>query len=251
MKVVCHNQKMLDAVINEMDRLLAEKGSIYVDFGKEVLKKTNRQLGFYFGAIVDSIKEFYEEQGIEYDTDEIKENFYQAISPKKTITQFNGKIYEVPKRISEMNREEMTEFIDMSLWLCDNANAFQGLVLHPSIRHTWIRHITNEDIRNLNIGKFPKDCKEYLQHLRNQACIVCGRHNMSEAHHLRINGTAGTSIKPPDYMCVSLCRNCHRDYHTKGHKWFEEQCSWITKYLSLYYFCTINFSRFYYKGVKK
>lgn len=251
MKIVCHNQRMLDTVIQELDRLLEEKGSIYIDFGKETPKKTSKQLGFYFGSIVDSIKDFYEEQGIEYEVDEIKENFYQAISPRKTVIQFNGKKYEVPKRISEMILEEMANFIDRSIWLCDNAKAFQGLILHPSIRHTWIRHIKEDDLRNLNVKNLPMCSQEYLQYLRGQACIVCGRQHMSEAHHLRIGGTAGTSTKPPDYMCVSLCRNCHRDYHTKGHQWFEQQCQWISKYISFYYFCICNFSRWYYKGVKK
>lgn len=242
-KIVCKNERMLDTVISEIYRTLEEKKEVYVDFGEPYKPKTKKQLGFYFGAIVDSIIDFMNGKGIVYNQNEVKENFYQAISPKKTIRQFNGKEYEVPKHISDFDRKEMSEFIDKSIWLCENAHAFAGLVLHPSIKYTWIQHIDASEIRHIDISKFPRKCPEYLEHTRKQACICCGCQNRTEAHHLKEAGKSGVAYKVDDWEDIPLCKNCHRDYHIKGKGWFESQMQWLLKYMSLEDFCVINFNR--------
>lgn len=247
MKTVCYNQNMLDKVMLDMVDSFQKNGELYVDYGKPFKEKTLRQLGFFFGAIVDSIIDFYSEKGIEYSVDEVKENFYQAISPKKTITQFNGKTYDVPKRISEMSLEEMSLFIDRAIWLCDNAKAFSCLILHPSIRYTWIRNVSDLELMQINKQKFPRTCREYLEYTRKQACLVCGVQNMSEAHHLKEAGRSGVGYKADDVFVVPLCRECHLKYHTKGKEWFNKQVDWITKYMSMTDFCLCCFNRYYFR----
>ena len=247
MKTIIYNDKMLDTVFSEMYRMFNEYKELSVEFGKPYKDHSLRQLGFFWGAIVDSVIDFYHQQGIKYSPDEVKTNFYQAIAPRKTITQFNGKQYETWKSISEMSLEEMSEFIDKSIWLCDNARAFQGLILHPSIRYTFIRHIGQNELRSIDTGKFPRKCPEYLEHIRKQACICCGRFGC-EAHHLKETGKSGVAYKVDDWETVPLCNSCHREYHIKGKQEFMENLKWITKYLSLEDFCVVNFNRWFVKG---
>jgi hypothetical protein len=242
MKIICHNQRMLDTACQEMYRLLKENGELALDFDKPYKDKTKLQLGFFFGAIVKSIVSFYKDKGIEYSQDEVKTNFYQAISPRKTVTQFNGKQYETWKHISEMSLEEMSEFIDKALWLCDNAHAFQGLVLHPSIRYTWIRHLTDQEIIELNKAPHERHSPEYLEYQRKQCCLVCGRYGC-EAHHIKEPNKSGVAYKADDVYAIPLCPECHRMYHTIGKEWFNEQIDWILKYISIDDFCLCCYNR--------
>jgi 5-methylcytosine-specific restriction endonuclease McrA len=248
MQVVVYNEKMLDKVCIDLYAKLKEYGELSVCYEKPFKYKTKKQTAFYFGALVKSIVEFYLEQGNEYTPDEVKTNFYQAIAPRKTITQFNGKQYETWKSISKMSLEEMSEFIDKSIWLCDNAKEFKGLILHPSIRYTFIRHLEPLDVHSINTGAFPSKCHEYLEYALKQACLVCGVCHQSEAHHLKEVNQSGVGYKVDDWEVIPLCKECHRNYHTQGKGWFNEQVKWITKYLSIEDFCAVNFNRWLMKG---
>lgn len=240
-KLIAYNEKMLDVACAEMYRQFKEYGCLSVEFGKPFKEKTRNQNNFFWGAIVESVKDFFKQQGIEYSQEQIKDNFYHAIAPRKIITQFNGKQYETWKHISEMSVEEMSEFIDKSIWLCDNARAFQGLVLHPSIRYTWIRHITNEELRNMPPVKARKDA-EYISYVRKQSCLCCGKYGC-EAHHIKQAGITGTSYKADDWEAIPLCQDCHRAYHIKGKEWFEEQMAWLLRYISMTDFCKCCYNR--------
>lgn len=247
-KLVIHNEAMLNKAVGEMYRLLEEKKAINLDFGEVYKDTTQKQLGFIFGALIDSVIAFYLEKGIKYTVDEAKNNFYQAVSYldedfRKKVRRFNGDEYEVPLRLSEMDREATAKFIDKCIWLIDNAKPFRGMKLAPDIRNTWIRHITQDDLRDINEKAFLYSDKEYMSYVRSQACLVCGCHNGIEAHHLRIEGMGGTAKKPPDWMVVPLCQSCHRMYHIKGHQWFLEQVRWLVKYLSLKEYLLCNYNR--------
>lgn len=247
MKILAKNERMLEVAISEMYRLLNEYGELAIDFEKPFRPKSKRQNNFFWGAIVSSVLDYYERKGITYSPDEIKCNFYQAIAPKKTITQFNGKQYETWKSISEMSLEEMSEFIDKAIWLCDNAKAFSGLVLHPSIRYTYIRHLDFEEKRNADSYIPPMRDNEYLSFIRKQACIWCGKNNCSHAHHMRIGGKGGVSIKPSDAYCVPLCPVCHNRIHLKGVDEFLKDAKWITKYVSFEIFLKMNYMKWRFK----
>ena len=54
----------------------------------------------------------------------------------------------------------------------------------------------------------------YIEWIRNQPCLVCGE--SSDPHHVRIDGNAGTGIRPPDSYCIPLCFTHHRYYHDNG-----------------------------------
>lgn len=247
-KTTIYNERQMDVIMSDMANKFREYGSLSVDYGKPFKDSTKQQFGFIFGALIDSVIEFYKSRGEVWGVDEVKENFYQACAYlderlKKQVTRFNGEKYEVPKRLSEMDCETTSVFIDKCIYLIDHAKCFEGLYLHPSIRYTWIRHITQDDIDGLRFVDFPRHDKEYLQYLRGQACLWCGCNQNVDAHHMRINGAAGIGIKPTDANCVSLCRKCHIRFHTKGIESFLQDCEWLTKYVDFATFLRLCYSR--------
>lgn len=247
MKIIAYNEKQLNTAVKDIYQEYTKNGSIYLDYGKPYKEHTLKQLGFFFGALVDSVIRYFAELGESWSVEDVKENFYQASayacdSLKKKCRRFNGEEYVVPKRLSEMSVEEASIFIDTCIRLIDKAHCFDGLILHPSIRYTWIRNITSDDIFNMRDVKFPRTDKEYLAHLRNQACLCCGRYLDVEVHHLKDAGKTGMAYTADDWFTIPLCRDCHLiEYHTNGREEFEEKLKWITKYIDLENFCKINY----------
>ena len=59
--------------------------------------------------------------------------------------------------------------------------------------------------------KKPYRNANYLDFIRDKACLLCG-YPVSSAHHVRrLRWGAGTSIKPHDYCTIPLCEvnQCH------------------------------------------
>lgn len=255
MQLVAYNQPQLDMIIRDVYRQFDTYQSLAITYDKPARDKTRDQLGFFFGALVKNIQSFFKERGIDYSTDEIKENFYSAAAYlndalSKTVRRFNGKTCLVPKRLSEMTLEEANAFIDQCLNLVDHSPVFDGLVLHPSIRYTWVRKIDSDHIRNLPpTGTLPRHDPVFLEYTRKQACLWCGRANQSEAHHLKLPGLSGTAEKSPDWCAVPLCHDCHiGQLHQSGTDAFLKDIAWITRYLDLTDFCKINYLRWHNKG---
>ena len=249
MQITVYNSKQLDVVMRDMLNKFDTCKSLAISYDKPFKDKTLKQLGYIFGGLIDSVIDFYAEQGVKWTQDEVKENFYQACSKLddlfiNVVRRFNGDSYQVPKRLSEMNVEEASIFIEKCIYLIDHAKPFKGLVLHPSLRYTWIRRINDVDLMLLNDCKLPRSCPEYLEHTRKQACLCCGRANMSEVHHLKLTGESGTGYKADDWLTIPLCRECHiEDLHQHGQETFYKNFEWITKYISLTDFCKVRYLR--------
>lgn len=248
MKTIIYNSRQLDVIIKDIYTQFNELGELAVDYGKPYKDITKNQLGFIFGALIDSVIEFYKKQGEIWQVEEVKENFYQACSYlderlRKQVTRFNGEVYQVPKRLSEMDRETTSLFIDKCIYLIDHAKNFTGMYLHPSIRNTWIRHITTDDIEQLRFVNFPRQDKEYLSFEHKEPCMWCGKFADIEVHHLKELGYTGTAYKADDWLSLPLCKDCHIAYHTQGKAEFEKAMQWITKYINLVDFCKLRYNR--------
>ena len=242
MKITCYNEEQLDKIFKKAyeDLLLKKAVNITVeDYHKPT---TRKQIGFWFAGLCGAVKDFYyQKTGEVWSEEAIKDIFYQALSPKIKMTRLNGQTMEHPLHISEMDREQMSKFIDDSLRLIERANCFKGLILHPSTRFCWVHNITPEDIRIIDVNKFPRKNPEYLEYVRGQCCLSCGQYGC-EAHHIRETEEAGVARKANDWETISLCPTCHRFYHTKGQEWFKKQIHWILKYMDLEDFCKINYN---------
>lgn len=242
MKITIYNEATLDNVCKEMYTLLGEKKAINLSYEEYHKPKSKKQLGFFFAAICDAVVDFYHKQGLdEWTTNAVKELFYQAVSPKRKMIRFNGDVYDYSLRISEMDMKQMSDFIDNVLILIERAPCFKNLILTPDVRYCWVHNITSDDLNILRF-KGPRKCPEYLEYRRKQCCIVCGAYGC-EAHHLRETEESGVARKADDWQTISLCREHHRMYHTKGNKWLEQQIGWILKYMTLEEFCYICYNR--------
>lgn len=248
--MIAYNANMLDAIMADMYDKFMEYGELAVTYNKPFKEKTLKQLGFFFGAIVSSIQEFLKEKGEEWSVDVIKDNLYQGCATynpllNKQVRQFNGDFYNVAKRLSDMNVDEANVFIDTCIFLIDKSKSFEGLVLHPSIRYSWVKNITQEQLKEINALTCPQIDREYLAHQRKQACLWCGKANISETHHLRGANIAGTGLKASDVFAIPLCSDCHRGVlHQQGINGFMKACEWITKHISIEDFCLCNYYRF-------
>lgn len=250
MQITVYNEKMLDAVVKDLYSKFNEYKSLNISYDKPEKPKTKSQLGYFFGGICKSIKEFYEKQGNDMFTkDEIKNNMYNGCSQLNDRLlchqhKFNGEVYTVPKTLSNMTSEEAGMLIDASIRLIDNSNYFEGMILHPSLRYTWVRHLGKEDMNQLKFEQCPRIDKEYLAHIRKEACIWCGKSNCSEPHHLKIAGESGEAYKSPDWLTVPLCHDCHIGcLHQNGADDFKRSLSWITDYVDIKTFCKANYLR--------
>lgn len=249
MQVTAYNARQLDVIVRDMMTQFNVNKSLSISYGKPYKDKTLKQLGYVFGGLADAVSDFFfEQEGVKREKDDIMEGFYLSCAKLdnrlcRMVRGVDGE-YEVPKRLSTMSVEDASVFIDKCLWLIDNANCFKGLILHPSLRYTWVRHVTADELQRANDFKFPRLCPEYLEETRRQACIWCGRMNASEPHHLKIAGQSGTSYKADDWLTVPLCHDCHiAELHQHGEKKFNEGIQWITKYISLVDFCRMRYIR--------
>lgn len=243
MKTTIYNEEQLDAIFKKAYDDLMVKKAVNITIEDYHKATTLRQLGFWFSCICSAVRDFYHLRGEEgWTTSAVKDLFYQTLSPKVKMVKLNGEVYEHPLHISEMNREQMSKFIDDSLLLIERANCFKGLILHPSVRFCWVHNITKEDIRNIDYKSFPRKCPEYLEYVRGQCCLCCGQFGC-EAHHIRESEEAGVARKADDWETVPLCKLHHFAYHNKGREWFEDKIHWILKYMDLDDFCKVNFNR--------
>lgn len=68
-------------------------------------------------------------------------------------------------------------------------------------------------------------CKAYLEWLRTQPCIVCGRQpseylSVMAAHQNLTKNAKGISTKVDDTWALPVCTECHRREHNAGVKTF-------------------------------
>lgn len=69
-----------------------------------------------------------------------------------------------------------------------------------------------------------RECPAHRNWVRGFACSFCGHmgteRNPIEAAHVRLGTNGGTSLKPSDKWCVSLCADCHARQHKVGERTF-------------------------------
>ena len=249
MKAVIYNDRQLGCIIKDVYQKFNEfGGQLSIEYNKPYKDKTKNQLGFIFGALIDSIQEYFKNNGERWTKKEIKNELYYLCSKYderfvEQIRHLDGKTEHQIISLSEMDREMTACFIDRCLWLIDNLDCFNGLILHPSIRYTWIRHIEQDDIDQLRMVNFPRVDKEYISFEHSEPCFWCGKMTDIQVHHLKELGYTGTAYKADDWLSVPLCQDCHLAYHTNGKQAFEDGIEWITKYINIVDFCKLRYNR--------
>lgn len=254
MQVIVNNMKQLEVVFLDMVQKFKEYGNkLLVLYDKPYRDKTKKQLGYFFGVINDAIKEYYIELGLmkrDDDADFIREELYDNClffedMPFIFVRDYRtGQSRKMPKRISSMSIEEMSMFIDRCIFMIDNLKHFEGLVLHPSVRYTWIRNVTHEEMLSAKNSNLPREDRDYLAHTRKLACLWCGKVEGSEAHHMKKAGDTGAGYKSDDWFSVPLCMDCHiKGLHQHGVDDFYRDCEWITNHIDFEMFCRMRYLR--------
>lgn len=245
MKITLYNReqikKAFEYTLQEFDKGFIKGANFVLEmFEKD---KTKEQLGFFFGGIAGAISK---QKSLK--PDEVKLMFYKAVAElddtfKIEFTDIMGKPSISHKTISTMKVDEMALFIDRCLFLIDNSEYLKDVILHPSLRYSWIHNITKEDLKNIYHSPAKKDL-EYLEHTRKESCICCGIANHSEPHHLRIDVLGGMGLKPSDVYVIPLCRNCHQTIaHEQGNYTLLDELKWITERMTMQEFLTIKYNR--------
>lgn len=233
-------RKAFEYTLQQFDKgLLKGANFILEPFIKD---KTKEQLRYFFGCIAKAINE---QRGLKIENAKLM--FYDAVAKfddnfKVEFTDINGNEQISHKTISDMKVDEMSLFISHCLFLIDHSDYLNDIILHPSIRYSWIYSISKQDLMNIN-RNLPRIDREYLEHQRKESCIVCGVANRSEVHHLKEMGFTGTSYKADDWLSLPLCKCCHDKYHNKGKEQFDNELKWIINKMDLVDFCTIKYNR--------
>ena len=80
MKTIVKNDREFDTIMNDIYNKYREYGELKIDYQKPYKDKTLKQLGFFFGVLVDSVIDYYESLGEKWEVNDVKENFYSATS---------------------------------------------------------------------------------------------------------------------------------------------------------------------------
>src|ERR1700689_4938475 len=102
-----------------------------------------------------------------------------------------------------------------------NLQAVVWVLWKPILERTLQRQKLSQNKRKIRRGP-PRD-PAYRAWIRTLPCTICGAAWRVEAAHTGYDG--GMAMKPSDYSCIPLCKNCHTAgrgaYHRIGRPTFE------------------------------
>lgn len=243
MKCVMQNKQQWERHKQVIENLIAEGKEVNLSYEPASKPVTRRQVGFFFAALVNQIYLYFRNCGHTLKENQIKLGLYRQVARVVPDMTYDLGIFgEQPevKHISDMETaKEMSDFINGVFTVIDTNPIYEGLKLTPDTRYCWLNHITHEEIKTVQAMNFPERDNDYLNYIREQPCIICGKQHRSDAHHIRDTRTAGEAIKSPDWYTIPLCHDCHMLYaHGTG---FKEAIKWIK--IDLMDFCKVCYSR--------
>lgn len=244
---IIQNREMLGNAFKTLWKLIKSGKAITLYYQENKKPKTRNQCSFLFGGLIPVLQAYFLElHGFHYDSIALNRWLYKHCSPRHVLKTPDNRYFRAYKTLSEMSLNEATEYISNIINFIETE--YPDCVLTPSLRMTWLLHITDEEIRHAKELKLPDECQTFLSSQKTLTCVHCGIYGC-EAHHLRINRKGGTATKPPDWLSIPLCGKCHDLAHKIGQKE-------ILKHIYLYkfepeLFCKLNFIRWYYKNERK
>ena len=228
MRMTILNPEMLETVVMDICNEFNKHHRLNILYEKAKKPKTMAQMGFVFAALISQITDFFRSSGFIIDEEDVKYKLYEDVSkivPEMVVDKqlFGGK--PRVRRISEMDRELMSKFINGIFEVISQDPLYSGLKLTPDTYYNWVYHLDKDQIRYARSLKFPELDPDYLEFVRDKPCIICGIQHRSEAHHLKDNRLGGISQKSPDWTALPLCHHCHMAVaHGTG---FKEALNWI------------------------
>lgn len=245
MKQIITNNNQLNNWYKQAEHELKNaKHGVFISISPIKRDKTKNQLGYFFGCIVSDFKEYLIDTGDKLSSEEIKTIFYYHCSPTKIIP-FNGEIINHSLTLSQMDKEQASEFIDRCLNYINNE--VPDCLLRPVTSHSWTRHI-DESYHGLRLitehqcYQWNDDIPEYRDWIKKQRCCNCGNWE-SVVHHLRIGELSGVGLKNPDWLAIPICNTCHQKLHQKGELSFYGNMSKMLNNINIRTFAVILHAR--------
>jgi len=229
MNFVCSNEKYLRNVLKTCLNAYEYGATVNVSFDIVKQTKTLKQLGFIFGGLIKAINKYFHNCGYDYPIYVLKEWLYQECGVYKTETLPNGKTFQSNKTLSEMSKNEASDFIEKVIFYIDNSEIFDGFILPPELRYCWTHNVDNEKLQTIKKFSFPNFDSYYLRHQSRLTCIRCGTHG-GMIYHLNRNYKR-------DYLSVPLCANCYDYVTTHGESYLIKDIKAVLNGLFIDDFC--------------
>ncbi len=229
MNFTCSNEQYLKNVLKTCLNSY-EKDSI-VNVSYEVLKqqKTLKQLGFIFGGLIKAISLFFNNAGYNFPIYVLKEWLYQQCGVYETQTLPNGSTFQSSKTLSEMTKQEASEFIEKVICFIDESDIFDGFCLPPELRYCWTHNIDEEKLQKIKTFQYANFDSAYLMHQSKLTCIRCGARG-GMVYHLQ-------RPMKRDYNSVPLCAKCYDKAITTGESYLIKDIKAVTNGMSIDDFC--------------
>ena len=210
-----HNKAILTKYFNEAYTSFQDGKHYRFLFEELKQEKTLKQLGFVFGGLISSLNEWQNSIGEtmgegskerKWTVDDTKIKLYHEVIGISYKQLPDGTITPYTKTLSQMNKEEASDFITKVLTYIDNDT---DCILTPDLRYCWLMHVKDDEIQRATDSVFQDRDASYLNHVRSQPCIYCGNTGRSEVHHVKGITKTGLSTKPYDWTGIPLCTDCH------------------------------------------
>ena len=242
MKVTVYNLEQWERHKAEIEKLLNSKKSVNLSYDVSSKEKTKKQIGFFFSALCSQITDYLQDCGFNVSTDDVKYGLYSQVSKVVPEMVVDNTIFGNCQRIlhiSDMDRYLMSRFIDGVFQVIDNNPMYSGLKLTPDVRYNWVFHIDWEELLQVKNIELPERDANYLDFIRSQPCIICGKQHRSDVHHLKDMTLCGLGEKAPDWATFPICHECHLGIaHGTG---FKDAMKWLP--INLVAFCKICYLR--------
>lgn len=229
MNFSCSNEQYLRNVLKTCLNSY-EKGST-VNISYDVIKqtKTLKQLGFIFGGLIKAINKYFDNIGYKYPIYVIKEWLYQECGVYETETLPNGQTFQSNKTLSDMTKQEASEFIEKVIIFIDSSEIFSDFVLPPELRYCWTHNVDDEKLKTIKGYKFPNFDSYYLLHQSRLTCVRCGARG-GMVYHLQ-------RPMKRDFNSLPLCAKCHDYVVTHGESYLIKDIKSVLNGLSIDNFC--------------
>ena len=247
MNYIINNEVELHKSIEELLNL--NDFPIILDVCKAQKIKTKKQLGFIFGGIVQDLLNHFNSEGQtmgegyterKWNSDDVKIYLYHNLIGTQYREMPDGEIAAYQKTISQMSREELSDFITKTISFIDNET---DCILRPMLRYCWVLNITQNHWELLNNHSLKNEDRVYLKYLSGNPCIICGVKEGVSPHHIKDIDYSGTAQKSPDWYTVPVCHKHHGEIHSNP----ETASRIFTNGLSLETFCKLCYIKYLYK----
>lgn len=209
-----------------------QKGDV-VCISYEILKqqKTIKQLGFIFGGIVKALRLYFIELGYDYPVWKLKDWLYCKCKVFKYEKMPNGSNFVTGKTLSEMTKQEASNFIQDLIFFIDNSPILENFILLPELRYCWTHNVTAEQIEQVKQEKINNFDSYYLLHQSKLSCIKCGARG-GMVYHLK-------RPQKKDYLTLPLCAHCYDNVDSKGESFLVNDIKAVLNGLTIDDFCIL------------